>query len=49
MFLLVVGVLCGCNTVTGENEENNTATYHKLTVQDPNGYIIEELQGLEII
>ena len=56
-FLLVVSVLCGCNTVPTQNggdnkptesdgnkKEDNTAIYYKLTVQDPDGYIIEDLQ-----
>ena len=37
--VLAVGVLCGCN-----NEEDNNSTYYKLTVEDPNGYIVVDLQ-----
>ena len=36
-FLLVFSVLCGCNTVPSKS-------YYTLTVQDPDGYVIEELQ-----
>lgn len=38
--LLVVSLVCGCNLLPS----NNSASEHKLMVQDPNGYLIEDLQ-----
>ena len=46
-FLLVFSILCGCNLISNgsnSNENNNSESAYKLTVQDPNGYIIEDLQ-----
>ena len=55
-FLLVLIMVCGCSVIySGSNDSNtssdsngngnsNDATSYKLTVQDSNGYIIEDLQ-----
>ena len=42
--LLVISMVCACNLIPNE-ENNNTTTKYNLTVQDPNGYLIEELQA----
>ncbi|MCH5152103.1 MAG: hypothetical protein J1F65_05560 [Clostridiales bacterium] len=45
--LLVVSMLCGCNVNLGEsndNDDNDSVCAYKLTVQDPNGYLIENLE-----
>lgn len=54
--LLIVSMFCGCNVVStdsdnnstssgsNDNENNNVASEYKLTVKDPNGYTIEQLQ-----
>lgn len=46
-FLLITSLMCGCCVNPGESngdEDDNSATRYKLTVQDPNGYLIEDLQ-----
>ena len=47
-FLMFVSMLCGCNVIPSESngdENNNSGSDYKLTVQDPNGYLIENLEA----
>ena len=46
-FTLFASMLCGCNILPSAgsgNENSNSSNDYKLTVQDPNGYVIEDLQ-----